>query len=187
MSASDERHLIASARSGDRDAYANLIRSYHVKVLSLCRSYLGDLASAEDAAQETFIKAYVSLKKYRGDASFGTWLYRIAVNHCKDMLRSAYRRRSESLDALVDDQKHEPIDRSIDLQTAETRDFANRLLNGLTNDHRVILSLREISGLSYTEIARTLEISLDAVKSRLKRARQEALELARHYLKSPTV
>ena len=188
MSAPDEKNLLSSARSGDREAYADLVRAYHLKVLGLCRSYLGDQASAEDAAQETFVKAFVSLKKYRGDSAFGTWLYRITANHCKDMLRSSRRRKTESLDALMEDRHLDVADGSpLEQTAAENKDLARRLLNGLSDDHRVVLSLREISGMSYHEIAGALHISLDAVKSRLKRARQEAVELSRHFLKSPTV
>jgi len=71
MSADDEASILASARSGDREAYAELVRTYHVKVRGLCRSYLGDLSAAKDAAQESFAKAYVSLEKFRGDSGFG--------------------------------------------------------------------------------------------------------------------
>jgi RNA polymerase sigma-70 factor (ECF subfamily) len=184
----DETRRVALARAGDREAFADLVRAHHIKVLGLCRSYLGDLASAEDAAQESFVKAFVSLKKYRGDSAFGTWLYRIAANHCKDVLRGARRRKTDSLDALLDDRHTDITDGgAAPSRDAEDKDLARRLLNGLSDDHRTVLSLREISGLSYGEIAGALNISLDAVKSRLKRARQEAIELSRHFLKSPTV
>jgi RNA polymerase sigma-70 factor (ECF subfamily) len=188
MSATDEQQRVSSARSGNREAYAELVRAYHVKVLGLCRTYLGDLASAEDAAQEAFVKAFVSLKKYRGDSAFGTWLYRITANHCKDVLRSSHRRKTDSLDAMIDDRHVDVPDGATLEQTAsENKDMAQRLLNGLGDDYRVVLSLREISGLSYQEIASALHISVDAVKARLKRARHEAIELARHFLQSPTV
>jgi RNA polymerase sigma-70 factor (ECF subfamily) len=187
MSATDEQRLISSARSGDREAFAELVRSHHLKVLGLCRSYMGD-AAADDAAQETFVKAFVSLGKYRGDAAFGTWLYRIAANQCKDMLRSARRRKAESLDVLMQDRHIDVPDRApADPARLENQDLAQRLLGGLSDDHRTVLSLREISGMSYQEIADALAISLDAVKARLKRARHEALALSRHFLESRTV
>jgi len=188
MNASDEKKLVASARSGDREAYAALVREYHVKIVSLCRSYMADLSSAEDTAQETFLKAYVALGQYREEAAFGTGLYRIAANTCKDALRHSRRRNTESLDALVHDRKIDiPDNGPAEQITAENKDTTQRLLEQLSADHPMVLSLRELSGLTYDEIAATLNISLDAVKARLKRARKEAVVLLRHFSPPPHV
>ena len=172
--------------SGDTDAYAGIVRSTQAKVLGLCMSLLGNASEAEDAAQEIFIKAYQSLRSFQGGSSFSTWLYRIAANHCKDLLRKRSRQRTESLDALIET-SGETVQKSWEpasdpIRNAEAADLVEKLLSTLSPDERVILTLRETQGLSYQEIAQTLGCSLDAVKSRLRRAREALEEKARHLL-----
>jgi RNA polymerase sigma-70 factor (ECF subfamily) len=159
---------------GDRDAYAALVRRHETKVRGLCAALLSDRDEGEDAAQEVFVKAYRSLASFRGDASFSTWLHRIALNRCRDLLRARSRRKTESWDGILE--KREGVEPEVTpvetgLDAADSADLARRLLAKLPEDYRTILLLREGEGLRYEEISRTLEVSLDAVKSRLRRAR----------------
>src|SRR5262249_871335 len=154
--------------SGDRNAFAELIRRHHAKVMGLCLSMLRNGSLAEDAAQEVFIKAYRSLGRFSGDSSFSTWIYRIAANHCLDILRHEAREKKESLDSLLErqgDHAHRLFTAAPDAPlTAEDDDLIQRLLRSLPPDYQLILTLREIQGLSYKELTEALDCSLDAVK-----------------------
>ena len=146
---------------------------------------------AEDAAQEIFFKAYQALKNFRGQSAFSTWLYRIASNHCLDLLRKRQREHTESWEALIEEsgeQLHELLTASQDPKAilADT-ELVQRALTQLSPDYRLILTLREIEGLSYEELAEALHCSLDAIKARLRRARQELLERVRHFVGAGSV
>ena len=161
------------------------MRIYQAKVLRLCASLLSDAALAEDAAQDIFLKAYQALGSFRGEASFSTWLYRIAANHCKDLLRKRAREKTESWDALVEEQG-EPLQALLagpedDEPAIAKTELVDRVLSHLPPDYRLILTLREVQGLSYQELADTLNCSVDAVKARLRRARQALQEHLRHF------
>ena len=182
----DERSLIQRIVAGDREAYAELVRAHQARMLRLCTALLGDSTLAEDAAQDVFFKAYQALSSFRGQSAFSTWLYRIASNHCLDLLRKRRRERAESLDALIDT-SGEPLHQWLATPQDPTTTLANtelaqRALAQLSPEYRLILTLREVEGLSYQELAETLRCSLDAVKARLRRARQELLERVRHLL-----
>lgn len=176
--------LARLAAGGDDGAFAELMRRHSPRVRALCAATLGGPGEAEDAAQETFLKAHRALGRFSGGASFGTWLHRIAVNHCLDLLRAAGRRRSESLDALLEADAA-VLGRALSEPSAakslEDRDTVARLLSRLNPEQRLALTLREAEGLSYEEIAKAMSCSLDSVKARLKRARAELLEMARHF------
>lgn len=181
--------LIQEIRLGNREAYAELVRKYQGRVLHLCASILSDPYDAEDAAQEIFIKAYQSLEKFRGASSFYTWLYRIATNHCRDLLREKSRHRTESWEALVENEGEQlqrllsaPPDQNNQNLTQEDSELIERVLSSLSHEYRLILTLREIQGLSYHEIAEILHCSLDSVKARLRRARNAFEEKLRHFL-----
>jgi RNA polymerase sigma-70 factor, ECF subfamily len=157
----------------DRDAYADLVREHHGRVLRLCQVLLSNPIEAEDAAQDVFVKAYQSLPSFRADSSFSTWITRIAHNHCMDLLRRRSRQRTEAIDTLPES--------ALPTQNGNPDKPAQELLAGLKPEYKEILALREVSGLSYDEIAAQLRCSLDAVKARLRRARQELHEKARHF------
>ena len=171
---------IARVLSGDQAAFAEIVRAHQAPILRLCSGLLHDSALAEDAAQEVFFKAYRKLSAYRGESAFGTWLYRIAANHCLDLLRKRKRERVESLDALIEEsgdaiQERLPAAKNPASAVADA-EFARQALERLSPDYRLILTLREMQGLSYQELAAALDCSLDAVKARLRRARQALLE-----------
>ncbi len=167
------------------------MRSYQAKVLGLCTSLLSDASRAEDAAQEIFIKAYQALGSFKGNSKFSTWLYRITANHCKDLLRKRARQKTESLEALVErsgDEVQNLWGPSVDPRNASgVSELVEKLLSGLSAEERLILTLREVQGLSYQEISETLQCSLDAVKSRLRRARESLDEKTRHFSMSQNV
>jgi len=188
---SEESKLVAQVLGGDHDAFAELVRRHHAEIIGLCVSMLRDASLAEDAAQEAFLKAFRSLEKFRKDSSFSTWLYRIASNTCLDHLRRKSRDRSQSLEALQENEEKrvrelfaaKPIFPIAD----EDADLLERVLAALPEDCRLILTLREIQGLDYEELSESLDCSLYAVKGRLKRARQNLERIARHFYKSGDV
>ena len=166
-----------------------LVREHAPRVRALCASVLRDPAEADDAAQDAFLKAYRSLPRFKGDASFGTWVHRIAVNVCLDRLRAASRRRAESLETLGE--RDAPalsalVEPSTEAACAD-RDLAERLLARLTPEQRLAFTLCERERLSYAEIAASMSCSLDSVKARIKRARAELLEAARHFSRTDRV
>lgn len=146
---------------------------------------------AEDAAQDIFIKTYKSLHSFKGESAFSTWLYRLASNHCLDLIRSDSRKKTESWEELL--QIHgEKIEKLFSFNEPfpsdnnEITEWINSLLEELKPDYRLILTMRESQNLSYQEIADTLHLTLDSVKSKLRRARQELNEKYDTFISSKT-
>ena len=172
----NDQQIVQLVRSGHTEAYSDLVRQYHKRVMGYCLSMLNNHTDAEEAAQDVFIKAFQALAKFKGDSAFSTWLYRITANHCLDVLRKRARRKTVSLEALVESEGDRiqnlfsVSDHSASLM--ENREIVDKILSTLPEDYRSILTLREIDGLEYQEIAETLNCSLDAVK-RLSRARKQ--------------
>lgn len=167
----------------DAAAFEALVREHAPRVRALCSSVLKDAAEAEDAAQEAFLKAWRKRDGFDGRASFGTWVHRIAVNACLDRLRAGARRRSRSLESL-DGPGAASLRALAEPSSAgalEDRDLAERLLSALTPEQRLAFTLCEREGLSYAEIAEAMSCSVDSVKARIKRARRELLDAARHF------
>lgn len=191
MHSTEDTELVSRVIAGDRDAFAGVIRAHHPWVLGLCASSLGDRVLAEDAAQEIFLKAYKSLAKFRGGSSFSTWLHRIAANHCLDLLRSRSRRKTQSWDQLLEaegDSIHRLLaDPPDEGRAREDADLVQRVLSCLPPEYRMVLTLREVQGSSYQDIAEEMECSVDSVKARLQRARREFSQNLRHYLDRPNV
>ncbi|KAF1084131.1 ECF RNA polymerase sigma-E factor [Sporotomaculum syntrophicum] len=169
--------LVQKTKKGDLDAFDELVRRYEGKIYGLAYRFMGNHADASDLAQDTFIRVYQALTGFRGDAAFSTWLYRIATNICRDELRKRQRRRSVSMDEMIDfsptnmpaaDGSYSPEEI---VQRREMQRQVQLCLNELSDDHRLILILREIQGLSYEEIATALQCSIGTVKSRISRAR----------------
>ncbi len=184
MTQTGDGELARSAAAGDGDAFAELVRRHAPRVRALCAATLGGPGEAEDAAQEAFLKAHRALGRFTGEASFATWLHRIAVNHCLDVLRAAGRRRSDSLEALLEADSAalgRALSEPSSAQALEDRDTVERLLSRLPPEQRLALTLRELEGLTYEEIAAAMTCSLDSVKARIRRARAELAEMARHF------
>jgi len=171
----DERELVERARSGDREAFSCLVKKYEAKVFQLAYGLTRDRHLADDLAQESFIKAYTGLSRFESRSAFGTWLYRITVNQVKDHLRRAKVRKEVSLDdinpAVLAD--NDGPEREARLRARErTRELVLRMIARLPEKHATILSLRDLQGRSYEEIAEVLNISPGTVDSRLHRARK---------------
>ena len=174
--ASDEAALVARAQRGDRDAFAALIGRHASAVLTVAWRIVGDRALAEDAAQETFLAAFRGLSRFRADARFSTWLYRIAVNKCHDLLRSRAGERQgvvddEGGDALAEiaDASKTPEDQLLDRQRATQIDDA---LARLAPVYREAFVLRHVEGLSYEEMSDVLGIEGGTLRMRVYKARQ---------------
>jgi len=171
----DETELIRRSQEGDGEAFGVLIERYKGKVFSLAYGFTRDRTAADDLAQEVFIKAYFSLPKFKARSGFGTWLYRIGVNHAKDYLR---KKRSRLRDISIEDigeQRLSAAERSQeDIRSEEERRaLVLAALERLPEKYRVILTLRDIEGMSYEDISRILGLSPGTVDSRLHRARQK--------------
>jgi RNA polymerase sigma-70 factor (ECF subfamily) len=174
----DERELIERSQAGDGEAFGLLVERYKSKVFSLAYGFTRDRALADDLAQEIFIKAYLSLPKFKARSGFGTWLYRVAVNHIKDYLRKNKKRLKEVSLHEAGDRVQASADagpEELSLQE-QRREMIQAALNRLPEKHRIILTLRDIDGLSYEDISRILKLSPGTVDSRLHRARRKLRE-----------
>ncbi len=174
-----ERECLLSAQKGDQQAFAQIVQSYQRPVYNLCYRMLGNQQEAEDATQETFIRAYTNLDRFNPDRKFINWVLTIASNHCVDRLR----KRRINWSSLEDDPYVEkiPMPESIDphrnAERRETSDQMQQWLDQLSPDYRTPVVLLYWYGYSYEEIAETMGISVPAVKSRLHRARKQMAKL----------
>ena len=180
MTREQETAVIQAVLGGDVNAFEKLVKEYEKNVYNLALRMTGNSEDAADMSQETFIKAYNSITSFRGDSKFSVWLYRIVSNVCLDFLRSRSRKQTVSLSAENDDGEDVELDIADETQSPEllldrsmTRDAVRRGLAALPPDHREILLLREIQGLSYEEIADVLGLEAGTVKSRIFRARKK--------------
>lgn len=176
-----ESELIKKCQQGDVEAFEKLILSYQKKVYTIAYRYMGRREEAEDLAQEAFIKVYRSLKTFRGDSSFSTWLYHVVTNVCRDALRKNSRKLEEdSLDCAVTTEKgeirREIVDWSMSpallYEQKELGEFLQSLIDQLSPEYKAVIVMREIQDMSYDEIAQAMDCSLGTVKSRLSRARK---------------
>jgi RNA polymerase sigma-70 factor (ECF subfamily) len=174
-----ERDLLVNAQQGDHQAFAHIVQSYQRPVYNLCYRMLGDQAEAEDATQETFIRAYTNLDRFNTDRKFINWVLTIASNHCVDRLR----KRRINWSSLEDEPLVEkvPMPESIDPHRSAVRqemsDQVQALIDQLPPDYRTPLVLLYWYGYSYEEIAEILDITVPAVKSRLHRARKRLAKM----------
>ena len=173
-----EQELVSAAKAGDQQAFEQLVLDNQNRIYSLAVRLAGDREEAFDLAQEAFVKAWQGLPSFQGESSFATWIYRLATNVCIDYLRKQKRRRQVESEVSLDDEEvswTEPADWSQDphrqLERSEQGRALARGLEALPEQQRQILVLRELSGLSYQEIAGKLDLDLGTVKSRIARAR----------------
>lgn len=173
-----EQELVARAKAGDQEAFEQLVLDNQNRVYSLTVRLVGDREEGADLAQEAFFKAWQGLSSFQGESSFSTWVYRLATNVCIDCLRRRKRRREVEDAVSLDDEEAgwaEPVDWSQDpqrqLERAELSRAVSRGLEALPEHHKNVLVMRELSGLSYQEIGRALELDMGTVKSRIARAR----------------
>lgn len=186
MTREEEYAVIRRVCAGDTDAFEALVTAYQKQVYNLALRTVGNEEDAADMTQEAFLRAYRSLGSFRGDSKFSVWLYRLTTNICIDFLRSRGRRPTVSLTAADEDEEPQELDVADDrfdpvqsLERAELRRAVQRGLASLPEDYRRILMLRELSGLSYTEIGQVLRLEEGTVKSRLFRARKKLCDFLR--------
>ena len=179
----NEKVLIEKARTGDKEAFRRLVEEHQDRLFGLVFSMVHERQQAEDLTQEIFVKAYFALESFKGQSGFYTWLYRIASNHCLDFLRkrrpdqiSIDRPFSDDSEATFADRLESPSSEQPEA-ALEAPSEAAALLSALDPDQRLILSLRELEGHSYEELAEMLHCPVNTIKSRLNRAR-EALKVA---------
>ena len=177
-----DQELVRRVQHGDKKAFDVLVRKYQQKIVKLISRYVRDQDEALDVAQETFIKAYRALANFRGDSAFYTWLYRIAINTAKNYLVSQSRRPP---DTDIDAEDAVQFDGDSKLRETDLpeqlvhRDQVERVIyeaiDALPEDLRTAITLRELEGLSYEEIAQAMDCPIGTVRSRIFRAR-EAIE-----------
>lgn len=175
-----DQRLVERVQRGEKAAFDLLVLKYQRKIFRLLSRLIRDPAEVEDIAQEAFVKAYRALPNFRGDSAFYTWLYRIAINTAKNHLVSQGRRAPTSTEADIeeaetfDDGEHlrdlnTPDSMLLSKQVAEA---VNRAIDQLPEDLRTAIVLREIEGLSYEEIAESMNCPIGTVRSRIFRARE---------------
>ncbi len=174
-----DQRLVVKVQKGDKTAFDVLVLKYQHKVIKVIMRYVRDPSEAMDVAQEAFLKAYRALPRFRGDSAFYTWLYRIAINTAKNHLVAARRR---PLDYDLDPQDPDQYDMQGRLSDGDTpeglvlseeiKDTVNRAIQNLPEDLRTAIILREVEGMSYDEIAQTMECPVGTVRSRIFRARE---------------
>jgi RNA polymerase sigma-70 factor, ECF subfamily len=192
--ATDDLTLVKRVRSGDQRAFKLLVERYQRKIFSVALGMVKDREEARDVSQEAFVKVYKYIEHFKGDASFYTWLYRITVNICIDVLRRRGGGKNE----------HVEFDETVQMDSAEAnigalgsrlgtnpqksalrKELAAKIqeaLEQVPEKHRAILLLREIEGMSYEDLSRTLEIPKGTVMSRLFHARAKVQKILSEYL-----
>jgi RNA polymerase sigma-70 factor (ECF subfamily) len=169
--------ILRKAQRGDERAFAIIVRSYETPVFNYVLRLVGDRALAEDLTQEVFLRVYQGLPSFSLRSRFTTWMFQVTKNRVLDELR-AVERRPRTVLAIEDAPSLEVLDTPF--ENIEEMDAVWRAINGLSVDLRMALLLRDVVGLSYTEIADSLEITLATVKWRIYKAREEVqLSLAR--------
>jgi RNA polymerase sigma-70 factor (ECF subfamily) len=173
-----EEQWIAAARQGDQEAFGELVRLYEKRVFALTLRMCRQPEDAAEAAQEAFLAAWQGLPSFRGEASFSTWLYRLASNACVDLLRREGRHRAAAGPSFNDEERSPDVvdDAPSPQEAAEQAELRCQIeagLQTLSPDHRQVLILREIHQLSYGEIAQALSLDVGTVKSRISRGRKQ--------------
>jgi len=171
----EERQLVRLAQEGSPAAFEELVSKYQSKVFSMALSFTRNREAADDLAQEVFLKAYLALPRFHGKSEFGTWLYRISINHIKDYLRKKGRAKEVSLDDVQEiafSNKEQTERAEQERETEARRTLVQRFVQGLPEKYRVIVTLRDIQGLAYEQISQALHLSPGTVDSRLHRARR---------------
>ncbi len=184
-----DTELVERFKGGDEHAFSQIVRRYQDKVFSLCLRWLGERSLAEEVAQDVFVALYRSLARFRGESSLSTWIYRVAVNHCKNKRLYSSRRRRD---------RHEPLEgrprddgparelpaggRGTDAlaERSEAQILVHDALQAISEEHRQVIIMRDIQDLDYHEIAEILELPRGTVKSRLHRARTELARVLRN-------
>ena len=187
----DDKLLVGYAQKGHTKAFSELVRRHHMRIFHTAFGMVGNREDADDLAQLAFIKAFQSLHRFKGQALFSTWLYRICINCCLDWIKSQQRKYDVKMDdewwyrqadgeALFADTKRTDYM----VEQGELRDVLAHAMSQMPPIFRSVLVLRELNGLSYQEIASVEGCSVGTVKSRLFRARAQLRKLLRPFYKA---
>ncbi len=182
MTARDDRLLAQRIQAGDRQAFATLLDAYETRVYRLALRFTGSIPDAEDLTQDIFLAVYKGMAFFRGDSALGTWIYRIAMNHCLEYRR---KRRLESvpydseLTLTSTDWREDPEKAAGKREVSEKVEAA---INCLSPLHRDVVVLHELQGMTYQEVAVTLNVPVGTVKSRLSNAFRRLRELLGGYV-----
>ena len=172
-----DRALVEAAAAGSREAFDELIRRHQTAVLNLIRALVAGATDSEDLAQEAFVRAWKGLRRFRGDSSFRTWLCRVAINVARTAQtreRNLLRWFRPAAEARDPESGDEPIDAIL-----SRRQAVEHALHSLPEDLRAAVTLRDVQGLEYREIAEILDVPIGTVESRIFRARQRLREWGR--------
>jgi RNA polymerase sigma-70 factor (ECF subfamily) len=182
MAAQNERQLVQRIQAGDRRAFEDLLDLYETRVYRLGLRFTGSIPDAEDVTQEIFLAVYKGLAQFRGGSALGTWIYRIAMNHCLEFRR---KRKLESipydeeLTLASSDWREDPF------QSADRQELSEKVeaaLNCLSPLHRDVIVLHELQGMTYQEVAAALNVPVGTVKSRLSNAFRRLRDLLGGYV-----
>ncbi len=185
-----DQQLVERAQHGDKRAFELLVEKYQRKLGRLLSRFIRDPAEVEDVAQESFIKAYRALPSFRGESAFYTWLYRIGINTAKNFLVSQGRRAPTTTEFDSEEAEgFEAADQLRDINTPENMlmskqvaEAVNKVMDTLPEELKTAITLREIEGLSYEEIADMMDCPIGTVRSRIFRAREAIAEKLRPML-----
>ena len=178
MSDRSDRNLVRRAKAGETGAFEALVEKYQHRILNLVGRYVSDRTARQDVAQEAFIKAWRNIKGFRGDSQFYTWLFQIAVNTTLNHLAAARRRPEHTLppneegEANMDNMQVDLDTPEGEVQAEEIAAIVNEAISELSEDLRVTITLRELEGMSYGQIAYIMKCPIGTVRSRIFRARE---------------
>jgi len=187
----EDQQLVKRAQAGHLEAYDELIRRYQERIYATIYHMTANHEDANDIAQETFIKAYQALKSFKGDSSFFTWVYRIAVNKTINFLKQRKNKTHMSLNDLDFNAEHDPdlvalvSDKTPrrDVNLIELQEKLNGAMQKLSETHRLVVTLHDVQGLSHEEISKIMGCNTGTVRSRLFYARQQLQAYLSDYLK----
>src|SRR5437867_9169825 len=187
----EEQRVVKRAKTGDMEAYDELVRRYQERIYATIYHMTANHEDANDLAQETFIKAFQALKSFKGDSSFFTWVYRIAVNKTINFLKQRKNKTHLSLNDLDFNAEHDPDLVALvsektprrEVNLAELQEKLNAAMQKLSEDHRLVVTLHDIQGLSHEEIGEIMDCNIGTVRSRLFYARQQLQAYLSDYLK----
>lgn len=187
----DDQELVRSVQGGDLAAYDELVRRYQERIYATLYHMTSNHEDANDLAQESFLKAFHAIKSFKGDSSFFTWLYRIAVNKTINFLKQRKNRIHLSLNDLDLNAENDPDLVALiseknprrDMSLTELQEKLNAAIQRLSEDHRLVVTLHDIQGLSHEEIGKIMDCNVGTVRSRLFYARQQLQAFLSDYLK----
>ena len=174
----NEKNLVEKSAKGDIDAFETLIQSHQKKVYNIALRMTKNPEDAQELSQDTFVRAFIAIKKFRGDSSFATWLYRITMNVCTDFLRKRNKAVVVSIEQSVYENQqtmqladNEPGPDEIS-EKNQLKKLVREAMDLLPPEHRQVLILRDLLDMTYKDIAHTLNINEGTIKSRINRARE---------------